>query len=372
MTPILPRQLLWTEKKEIEEFFKIGGTTKLYYEAFMYFQKDPNAMMEDGVKIFNEVFYQATRMVYERPLPTQLTYYINECKADLGLKYSADLVIMLAYFLIESSDKRGKAFNNFFSKQIKDHFSKTAFWTYCNRICEVSKKGKFVIHYDFKPCPVTPEELNTFYVDWRTITQNYDLNAVTQVLELWDDPKEKSKVGMLIDDSLRYNNFFTRRYREFKNVSKLLNSFNEENQPPMSHIECPSAVFVGNEQETEELTRKHEREKKVLAGRIAELEAEVAQLKSLLSKEKNAKGENRKFTMLQIVDYCKGCVAWVDAKPVVAMLNKMLRCVGTEDDSKLVDSIEAEFMNRGNFGNIYNGPVGQVLEHVDRVENIKE
>lgn len=221
MLPILPRELLWTEKKHIEEFYDIGGTVKLYHEALQFFQKDPNAMKVDEVKIFNEVFYQATRMVYEKSLPTQLSYYINECKADLGLKYSADLVIMLAYFLIESSDRRGKAFNNFFSKQIKDSFSKTAFWIYCSRICEVTKKDKFAIHYDFQPCPVKPKELSTFYVDWRAITQNYDLNAVAQVLELWNDPKDKAEVGMLIDDSLRYNNILPLDYRRFKNVSDL-------------------------------------------------------------------------------------------------------------------------------------------------------
>jgi hypothetical protein len=52
------------------------------------------------------------------------------------------------------------------------------------------------------------------------------------------------------------------------------------------------------------------------------------------------------FTLSQIVEYCKKRVAWEDARPIMTMLNVMLRGYGCREDFELVDSIEEEFMNR--------------------------
>ena len=87
-----------------------------------------------------------------------------------------------------------------------------------------------------------------------------------------------------------------------------------------------------------------------------------------LQEKKQQNGTARKFTLVEIVDYCKKCVEWRNAESIVAMLNKLLGRIATPEDSDLVDSIETEFFNR-RVGNNYYAPVGQVLEHVDRVEN---
>ena len=81
--------------------------------------------------------------------------------------------------------------------------------------------------------------------------------------------------------------------------------------------------------------------------RIVELEAEVASLKE---RQEEAKGRKRKFSLGQITDYCKSCVEWRNVEAIVAMLNKLLRFICTEEDSKLVDSIEEHFLNR-RYGN---------------------
>ena len=49
-----------------------------------------------------------------------------------------------------------------------------------------------------------------------------------------------------------------------------------------------------------------------------------------------------------MVNHCKGCVSWEDAKGIVNMLNKLLRGLGTKEDYDLLDSIEIEFINRKN------------------------
>lgn len=90
-----------------------------------------------------------------------------------------------------------------------------------------------------------------------------------------------------------------------------------------------------------------QKEKAALQRRVGELEAEVERLNVLLlEKKKKRTGTGRKFTLEQIADYCKGCVSWDDVKMIVAMLNKLLRRVGTDEDSQIVDSIETEFRQR--------------------------
>ena len=58
------------------------------------------------------------------------------------------------------------------------------------------------------------------------------------------------------------------------------------------------------------------------------------------------------FTLSEIVEYCKGRVTWEDARPIVGMLNTMLRGGATPEDIKQVDSIEKEFRQRM-YGNVF-------------------
>ena len=58
------------------------------------------------------------------------------------------------------------------------------------------------------------------------------------------------------------------------------------------------------------------------------------------------------FTLSQIVEYAKTRVAWEDARPIVGMLNMMLRGCASREDIEQVDSIEKEFRQRM-YGNVF-------------------
>ena len=58
----------------------------------------------------------------------------------------------------------------------------------------------------------------------------------------------------------------------------------------------------------------------------------------------------------QMVDYCKSCVHWDDAKPIVAMLYKLLQDGGTREERALVDSVQEDFRRRRH-GTTFNAPV---------------
>jgi hypothetical protein len=79
----------------------------------------------------------------------------------------------------------------------------------------------------------------------------------------------------------------------------------------------------------------------------------------------------RAFTLKMIVDYCKNQVELRQVEGIIKMLNVFLRKDATDEEYELVDSIEKEFRQRQH-GNTFNGPVGQVLQHVERLANQKE
>lgn len=56
------------------------------------------------------------------------------------------------------------------------------------------------------------------------------------------------------------------------------------------------------------------------------------------------------FTLSQIVEYCKGRVVWEDARPIVAMLNTLLRGYASREDFEQVDGIETVFLKRTGVG----------------------
>ena len=47
----------------------------------------------------------------------------------------------------------------------------------------------------------------------------------------------------------------------------------------------------------------------------------------------------KKIPIREVVDYCKSCLSIEEAKPIIDMLYKWLRFIGTDEDYRLVDSI---------------------------------
>ena len=80
---------------------------------------------------------------------------------------------------------------------------------------------------------------------------------------------------------------------------------------------------------------------------------------------KHERGEERVIALVEMVDYCKNCVSWEDAKSIVAMLYKLLRKDATEEDYALLDSVEEEFRQR------FQGHVTHVQGDLVRSKHVK-
>lgn len=363
MLPILPRQLLWKNLSTMDEFFQLDPVNEAFFEVLVTLREEPFAVHTDEVKVFNEVYYQITRMIFEHPLPGDLQKFVTDIKANMGWNYSAELVMSMAYYLIALIDKQERPLNKFFTKAVYERFFGCLYWKPFKHCFEKLKKKRRHIRYNFRPRPVEAVWLKDKYVNWSVITCNFNLLDVEHVLELWDDRDDRIEVAQMIHDSVCVKSVGNSNEMSYLAHYLEVHYLDSGNDNIWMCMESSYTDYEALNSRIEELCK----EKQALQQRISELEAENNRLTALLEKKKS-NGTARKFTLVQIVDYCKGCVTWDDVKSIVAMLNKLLRRIATEEDSDLVDSIEAEFINR-HYGHTFNGPVGQFLEHVERVEN---
>jgi len=365
MLPILPRELLWKDMHSMEEFIELDSVNNDFVEVFVNLHQEPFAVITDKIKVFNEVYYQLTRMMYERPMPVDLSAYVSDIKADLGWNYSAELVMSMAFHLLLLVDRKERPINNFFLQAVSERFSECIFWKPFQYRNETLKAEGVQLSYRFRPRPVAVRELREKYIHWNSITRDYDLLCIEEVITLWDNFPDRHEVAKMINESINHST--TQRsdtdlahLRHFMEVNLMAEN-------TAAAWECPESRMWGDHQILYEHIEELENEKRNLQGRIAELEAENEQLHTLLSNEKNNTGRDRRFTLPQIVNYCKGCVQWTDVHSIVAMLNKLLRRTATTEDEELIDSIEEEFLHRhhGNayIQNNYHAPVGQVANY---------
>ena len=318
MKPRLPREFLWTDLNTMEDFIRLDPVNEDFLETFVKLRDEPFGVKIDTVKVFNEAYYQTTRFIFEYPMSYEVPDYISDIKANLGWSYSAKLVLSMLYWLTEIMEEK---IRSDFKVLLRDELIGCDYWKPFGECCvKLVRSGKR-LKYDFKPRPGIPR----FYINWSGVTCNYDLEAIEFTLNLWDDHELRQSAAGMIKYCMKIDRNNRRREPGDDEVIRLLDTVIGDDVS-MPHAETPP-----NED--------------ALQSRISELETENERLNTLLE-EKKQSGKDRKFTLVQIVDYCKGCVDWNDVKSIVAMLNKLLRRIGTDEDSDLVDSIEAEFINR--------------------------
>ena len=339
MIPILPREMLWTELETMDQFFELDPVNKDFCEVLMTLHEKPFDVKSDDVKVFNELYYQITRMMYECPTPRDLTNYISDIRGNMGWNYCVELVMSMLFFMISLIERKKQKVNRFFILSIAEHFYKCSYWPHFQECYDNIRKTKRM-SYGFNPLPVSPKELADKYVHWQEITNVYDLGTMLKILTLWDDENDRRIIVEMIRSSV---NFSTPKLQQtyLNQVDSILNTI-------LFKKNIRFKEDSGLEKRINELDSKLlllQRENAVFQNLNSTLQADNERLKAQLEKKK-IDGRARKFTLVEIANYCKGCVDWNDVRSIVAMLNKIMRGICTKEDSELIDSIEEEFRNR--------------------------
>ena len=280
MVPNLPRVFLWSELVSIDEFFRLDSINEDFYGVFMTLRQAPFNIQADAVKVFNEVYYQVTRMCFEYPMPTDLDKYIADIKANLGWNYSAELVMTMAYHIISLIEKKERPFNKFFTNAINEKYVSCKFWEPFEQMSISLKENNKTINYPFIPQPVSIAELGDIYFDWAEITHNYDLSCIEHIINLWAYKDEKSIAAELILEGLRSVPLPKKRKIDIAQIKRFLDSYMEDPEDWPQMVSEDVEFYYGNQ------IKQLESEKEGLEKIIRTLESENKRLQSFKQKTK--------------------------------------------------------------------------------------
>ena len=340
--------MLWSDFITIDRFYKIEPLNSQFHEVLKTIKISPFEEKKDDTKVFNEVYYQMTRMAYERAMPSDLKKYVIDIRGNIGLSYGVELVMSMLYFMMSLVDKNSRIFNSFLLLTIKEWYKKSSYWKPFNTLYKKLNKSKDKVKYDFTPHPVSAKELAKDYIPWQKLTNNYNGGAVLEIISLWENQDDKETLANMILTSV---NFKTPKqqnlYLDQVNTVLKEHVFEKENQSN------ESSELENRLKELDSKVLILEREKTALQNKVNEQASENKRIRALLDKKKQD-GVARKFTIVEMLDYCKSNLNSEEAKEILIMLNKLLRNVGTNEDYALLDSTESELKNK-KFGDSVSG-----------------
>lgn len=198
MKPILPRPLLWTEIKTMDEFLNGDFLTSLLYDSFKRIVGTMDIPHISAVTFFNELYYQLTRYNYEKPEPEDYPRYYNDIKTHLGYVSYTNLVLTMMYHYCRLKDWRFHDFRSQFMMTIRENQLKKDFWQFFTRAISTVYRWPEIVPYPEKPCPVAPSDLAKRGMEWDKITNQYDLGTIKEILNLWKSDEDKKAVAGMI------------------------------------------------------------------------------------------------------------------------------------------------------------------------------
>ena len=205
MKPILPRPLLWTEIKTMDEFLNGDFLTSLLYDSFKRIVGTMDIPHISAVTFFNELYYQLTRYNYEKPEPEDYPRYYNDIKTHLGYVSYTNLVLTMMYHYCRLKDWRFHDFRSQFMMTIRENQLKKDFWQFFTRAISTVYRWPEIVPYPEKPCPVAPSDLAKRGMEWDKITNQYDLETIKEILNLWKSDEDKKSVAGMIRRNMREN-----------------------------------------------------------------------------------------------------------------------------------------------------------------------
>ena len=144
-------------------------------------------------------------------------------------------------------------------------------------------------------------------------------------------------------------------YPKIENACYRQKEIQLKNQIEQMNLECELMA-----RECEQVTRERDR----MQCRIDDLTAEVELLKKQIANDQVIDSDV-KFSLIQIVDYCKERASWETVKEIVFMLYALLRYIGTKADYDLADSVEQEFRKRMHATQISHSSISIGQAHIE-------
>ena len=302
--------------------------------------------ISNAVKLFNEIYYQLTKIEYEKNPYVDIKDLTQDIKANVGLLQNGVLVLNMMHIFLYLIDKKTSTFLSF-ERILRDYIAGLKSG---ENVFEYEQKLKYSFTIHLRPHPCDVKELNGLVLDWNEITNDFDKESIKEVLELWSSKDDRFKVLHMIE----FNYLRTKRN---SNASKIYRSDNPSGANPGFFIDMYSKLghkleigsYAAEDAESDRPTYEELVEENYnLKKKNAILESENERLRSERNPLRQKKNRERAFSLGMIVDYCKKHLNIERSNVIVGMLNKFLRDAQdyTQAECDLVDSIEIEYLNK--------------------------
>jgi hypothetical protein len=198
----LTRAMLWDDKKSLDEILKVFPGEFLYS---MYLNSTVRAhpmgdFKLDALKVLNEVFYMCTRVVYEEDMDADTYRYMREIEKNMGKSSTAKQVVGLMDMLLKAQGNKSLPVMKFSGKLAVHHVTRGDFLNLFTAGLFSRETKEFYL----KPCPCKPDELKKKNIDWVMVTAGYDIDAILEVVSLWEELEDKNEVLGLIYDAFKH------------------------------------------------------------------------------------------------------------------------------------------------------------------------
>lgn len=141
-TKKLPREMLWSDKTTMSEFLTNNLLNQELHKTFLKLKGDSTFIRLSEEQVFNEVYFQLSRMSYESALDLKLEVYISDIKENLSWSYAADLVLSMAYVVGAMTLDPSYSLSRQQLKVIKDRCWHGLFWhPFFDCLKRIEKKG---------------------------------------------------------------------------------------------------------------------------------------------------------------------------------------------------------------------------------------
>jgi hypothetical protein len=267
MKPILPRPLLWTEIKTMDEFLRGERFANLLYNNFHWLQKYHSLPVVDELVFFNELYYQLTRYYYEHPDSVDYLRYVVDIKKNIDQECYVDLLMTMMYHYCRlRGDSNEQLLTDGFMRTIVNAQCQKKYWSHFLHISPSGLPWMRPVSYPQKPCPVVPKNLDEMDLDWDEITHKYNLKVVKGILNLWEKEDSRAEVAVLI--KLNYVAFVFSSKKETKANREVMDYLEV-----MTRGKDSSVSYIKElKQEIEELKEKLRKAEELDKKRIEEID----------------------------------------------------------------------------------------------------
>ena len=348
MKPKLPRELLWTDKTSMDEFLNEPVNREMY-EMLQKIRRDTILLKDtyfSAIKIFNEVYYQCTRIVYERDQNDFVRHYLADIKSNIGLNNHARVVCGLIFYLFSHRNNNSLTEKKIAADLLLCFMFDGRYQMEFPRETETSRKTYDI---DFSPRPCSTGSLSNMLIDWDEVTNHYDKESIDCIVNLYNEVPERKKIYSMIEKA--YERFLKKQgknilalkqiypnmadYKFFYDYNEVKSSAFSE-QPLLCREEEPSIFPTYQELEKENVS---------LKKKLEEALSENESLKSKLNMTKPKRQQETSFTVGKIVDYCKRIPEYRYVEAIEKMLYKFIKDCSDKEE-RLIDSISEHFNNK--------------------------